>query len=137
MCSCSLRRPFFAHPFLRTLVADDAHVAHGTVQFILTFKPLCGTMRPAAPPSSMKPSELVPAFSKLLAELCRSTLILLRIASRLGVYRRLRGFLNFNVDHTGAHIFYTGNARVAPIISAAAAKDLTLMTSAWAGRAPL
>ncbi|KAF6755241.1 hypothetical protein DFP72DRAFT_1122961 [Ephemerocybe angulata] len=94
---------------------------------ILTFRPLYGAIA-AGCPTLIKPSEVVPTkFSKLLSELVPKYLDPRRL-------HRTRRHTRDNQDpqaqmaSTGAPIFYTGNARVMYIISAAAAKPLTPMT---------
>ncbi|KAF5331388.1 hypothetical protein D9611_011806 [Ephemerocybe angulata] len=99
---------------------------------ILTFQPLCGAIA-AGCPALIKPSEVVPTFSKLLAELVPKYLDPAAYRVALGGVPEITRILELK----WAHIFYTGNGRVARIISAAAAKHLTPMTLELGGKSPV
>ncbi|KAF6765618.1 Aldehyde/histidinol dehydrogenase [Ephemerocybe angulata] len=99
---------------------------------ILTFQPLCGAIA-AGCPALIKPSEVVPTFSKLLAELVPKYLDPAAYRVALGGIPEITKILELK----WAHIFYTGNGRVARIISAAAAKHLTPMTLELGGKSPV
>ncbi|KAF6765588.1 Aldehyde/histidinol dehydrogenase [Ephemerocybe angulata] len=99
---------------------------------ILTFQPLCGAIA-AGCPALIKPSEVVPTFSKLLAELVPKYLDPAAYRVALGGVPEITKILELK----WAHIFYTGNGRVARIISAAAAKHLTPMTLELGGKSPV
>ncbi|KAF6741826.1 Aldehyde/histidinol dehydrogenase [Ephemerocybe angulata] len=95
---------------------------------ILAFQTLCSAIADGCP-ALIKPSEVVPTFSQLLSALVPKYLdqAAYRVALS-GIPERTS-----NLELKWAHI---GNGRVARIISAAAAKHLTPMTSSWPGRAP-
>ncbi|KAF5331374.1 hypothetical protein D9611_011799 [Ephemerocybe angulata] len=99
---------------------------------ILTFQPLCGAIA-AGCPALIKPSEVVPTFSKLLADLVPKYLDPAAYRVALGGIPEITKILELK----WAHIFYTGNGRVARIISAAAAKHLTPMTLELGGKSPV
>ncbi|CCM04215.1 uncharacterized protein FIBRA_06382 [Fibroporia radiculosa] len=81
----------------------------------------------------LKPSELVPSISGLLAELLPQYLDqdLYRIVN--GAVPEMTKILELKWDH----IFYTGGGRVAQIISIAAAKHLTPLTLELGGKSPV
>ncbi|KAF6765639.1 Aldehyde/histidinol dehydrogenase [Ephemerocybe angulata] len=98
----------------------------------LTLQPLCGAIA-AGCPALIKPSEVVPTFSALLAELVPKYLDPAAYRVALGGVPEITRILELK----WAHIFYTGNGRVARIISAAAAKHLTPMTLELGGKSPV
>lgn len=81
----------------------------------------------------LKPSELVPATSQLVAELIPKYLDpdVVRVVN--GDVPVVTQLLELPWDH----ILYTGNARVAKIICAAAAKHLTPVTTELGGKSPV
>ncbi|KAF6741842.1 Aldehyde/histidinol dehydrogenase [Ephemerocybe angulata] len=98
----------------------------------LTLQPLCGAIA-AGCPALIKPSEVVPTFSALLAVLVPKYLDPAAYRVALGGVPEITRILELK----WAHIFYTGNGRVARIISAAAAKHLTPMTLELGGKSPV
>ncbi|CAL9340024.1 4,4'-diaponeurosporen-aldehyde dehydrogenase [Nocardiopsis dassonvillei] len=80
----------------------------------------------------LKPSELSPATSSLLAELLPRYLDREAVAVVEGGVPESTALLEQHFDH----IFYTGNAQVARIIMAAAVKHLTPVTLELGGKSP-
>ncbi|KAF5331393.1 hypothetical protein D9611_011803 [Ephemerocybe angulata] len=99
---------------------------------ILIFQPLCGVIA-AGCPVLIKPSEVVPTVSKLLSEIVPKYLDPAAYGVALGGIPEITQILKLK----WSHIFSTGNARVARIIPAAAAKHLTLMTFGLGGKIPV
>lgn len=81
----------------------------------------------------VKPSELAPATSSLLAELIPKYLDSQAISVVEGGVTETTALLNISFDH----IMYTGNGQVARIIMAAAAKNLTPVTLELGGKSPV
>ncbi|KAL4071649.1 Aldehyde/histidinol dehydrogenase [Scleroderma yunnanense] len=99
---------------------------------ILTFQPLIGAIA-AGCCAVLKPSEAVPHFSNLIADLVPKYL-------DTSAYRVVNGgipetskLLEFQWDH----IFYTGNGRVGRIVASAAAKHLTPCSLELGGKSPV
>ncbi|KAF6755217.1 hypothetical protein DFP72DRAFT_847782 [Ephemerocybe angulata] len=80
-----------------------------------------------------QPSEVVPTFSKHLSELVPKYLDHAAYHVALGGAPEITKILELK----WAHIFYTGNARIARVVSAAAAKHLTPMTLELGGKSPV
>ncbi|KAF6744062.1 hypothetical protein DFP72DRAFT_1177263 [Ephemerocybe angulata] len=96
-----------------------------------TFQPLCGAIA-AACPALIKPSEVFPTFSKLLAELVPKYLDSAAYRLALGGILQITRILEL----TWAPTFHTGNSSVVRIISAAAGKYLTPMTLELGRKSP-
>ncbi|KIJ61768.1 hypothetical protein HYDPIDRAFT_96028, partial [Hydnomerulius pinastri MD-312] len=99
---------------------------------ILTFQPLIGAIA-AGCCAVLKPSEAVPHFSQLIAELVPKYLDPSAYHVVNGAVAEATKLLELQWDH----IFYTGNGKVARIISAAAAKHLTPLTLELGGKSPV
>ncbi|KAF6741840.1 Aldehyde/histidinol dehydrogenase [Ephemerocybe angulata] len=98
---------------------------------VLTFQPLSGTIT-AGCPALIEPSEVVPTFSKLLAELIPKYLDPSAYRVALDGLPEIPEILELEWAH-----IYTGNARIAHIIEPAAAKHLAPMTLELGGKSPL
>ncbi|KAI0064306.1 NAD-aldehyde dehydrogenase [Artomyces pyxidatus] len=98
---------------------------------LLTFSPLAGAIA-AGNASVMKPSELAPACSALFAELVPKYLDTEMYSIVNGAIPETTKILELQWDH----IFFTGGARVARIVLAAAAKHLTPVTTELGGKSP-
>jgi len=99
---------------------------------ILSFQPLIGAIA-AGCTAVLKPSELVPTFSQLLADIVPKYL-------DSNAFRVVNGYVPETtklLDLQWDHIFYTGNGKVARIIASAAAKHLTPMTLELGGKSPV
>ncbi|KAF9235408.1 aldehyde dehydrogenase [Melanogaster broomeanus] len=99
---------------------------------ILTFQPLIGAIA-AGCCAVVKPSEAVPHFSQLIAELLPKYL-------DPSAYRIVNGAVPEGaqlLDLQWDHIFYTGNGRVARIVAAAAVKHLTPLSLELGGKSPV
>jgi aldehyde dehydrogenase (NAD+) len=81
----------------------------------------------------LKPSELVPTFSQLLADIMPKYLDPNAYSIVNGYVPETTKLLELQWDH----IFYTGNGKVARIIASAAAKHLTPMTLELGGKSPV
>jgi aldehyde dehydrogenase (NAD+) len=81
----------------------------------------------------LKPSELAPATSALLAELIDRYLDPLAVAVVEGGVEETTALLAERFDH----IFYTGNGTVGRIVMAAAARNLTPVTLELGGKSPV
>ena len=81
----------------------------------------------------MKPSELAPATSATFARLVPEYLDARAVAVVEGAVPETTALLEERFDH----IFYTGGARVARIVAAAAAKHLTPVTLELGGKSPV
>ncbi|KAG2017283.1 aldehyde dehydrogenase, variant 2 [Coprinopsis cinerea AmutBmut pab1-1] len=99
---------------------------------ILTFQPLMGALA-AGCCAVIKPSEMVPRFSALLADLVPKYLDSAAYRVVQGAVPEITRLIELKWDH----IFYTGNGRVGRIISAAAAKHLTPLTLELGGKSPV
>ncbi|MDE3722842.1 aldehyde dehydrogenase family protein [Nocardiopsis sp. N85] len=97
----------------------------------LALAPLVGAVA-AGNTVVLKPSELSPATSALLAELLPRYLDTEAIAVIEGGVPESTALLEQHFDH----IFYTGNAQVARIVMAAAVKHLTPVTLELGGKSP-
>lgn len=80
----------------------------------------------------MKPSELAPATSSLMAKLIPDTIDARAIAVIEGGVDETTALLKERFDH----IFYTGNGRVGRIVARAAAENLTPTTLELGGKSP-
>ncbi|TFK21242.1 aldehyde dehydrogenase [Coprinopsis marcescibilis] len=99
---------------------------------ILTFQPLIGAIA-AGCCAVIKPSEIIPTFSTLIAELVPKYLDPAAYRVVLGAVPEITRLLELKWDH----IFYTGNGRVGRIIASAAAKHLTPITLELGGKSPV
>lgn len=99
---------------------------------ILTLQPLIGAIS-AGCCAILKPSEAVPHFSKLLAELLPKYLDTSAYRVINGAVPETTKILELQWDH----IFYTGNGRVARIVASAAAKHLTPCSLELGGKSPV
>jgi aldehyde dehydrogenase (NAD+) len=81
----------------------------------------------------MKPSELAPATSALVAKLVPQYLDIRAVSVVEGAIEETSALLEQRFDH----IFYTGGARVGRIVAAAAAKNLTPVTLELGGKSPV
>ncbi|KAH8082835.1 aldehyde dehydrogenase [Cristinia sonorae] len=99
---------------------------------MLSFIPLMGAIA-AGNTVLVKPSELAPATSQLLAELIAKYLDPDVVRVVQGGVEETSKILELQWDH----IVYTGGPRVARIISAAAAKHLTPLTLELGGKSPV
>jgi aldehyde dehydrogenase (NAD+) len=98
----------------------------------LTFQPLIGAIA-AGCCAVIKPSEAVPHFSQLIAELLPKYLDPSAYRVVNGAVPEATRLLDLQWDH----IFYTGNGTVARIVSAAAAKHLTPLSLELGGKSPV
>ncbi|KAG2029288.1 Aldehyde/histidinol dehydrogenase [Suillus americanus] len=99
---------------------------------ILSFQPLIGAIA-AGCTAILKPSELVPTFSQLWEEIVPKYL-------DPNTYRVVNGAVPETsklLELQWAHIFYTGNGRVARIIASAAAKHLMPLMLELGGKSPV
>ncbi|KAI6046580.1 aldehyde dehydrogenase [Pisolithus marmoratus] len=99
---------------------------------ILTLQPLVGAIA-AGCCAVIKPSEAVPHFSKLLAELVPKYLDASAYRVINGAVPETTKILELQWDH----IFYTGNGRIARIVASAAAKHLTPCSLELGGKSPV
>lgn len=99
---------------------------------ILSFQPLIGAIA-AGCTAVLKPSELIPTYSQLLAEIVPKYLDPNAYRIVNGAVPETSKLLELQWDH----IFYTGNGRVARIIASAAAKHLTPLTLELGGKSPV
>ena len=97
----------------------------------LTFNPLVAAIA-AGNCAVVKPSEMTPATSTLIAELIPKYLDNDCIAVVEGAVEETTLLLEQQFDH----IFYTGNGRVGRVVMAAAAKHLTPVTLELGGKSP-
>ncbi|MEU3609345.1 aldehyde dehydrogenase family protein [Streptomyces sp. NPDC035033] len=96
----------------------------------LTLNPLIGALA-AGNAAVVKPSELAPATSRLLADLLPRHLEAVAVIE--GAVEETTTLLAQRFDH----IFYTGNGTVGRIVAAAAAKNLTPITLELGGKSPV
>ncbi|MEV5667075.1 aldehyde dehydrogenase family protein [Streptomyces flaveolus] len=96
----------------------------------LTLNPLVGALS-AGNAAVVKPSELAPATSALLADLLPRYLEAVAVVE--GAVEETTLLLAQRFDH----IFYTGNGTVGRIVAAAAAKNLTPVTIELGGKSPV
>ncbi|KIM65529.1 hypothetical protein SCLCIDRAFT_22701 [Scleroderma citrinum Foug A] len=99
---------------------------------ILTFQPLIGAIS-AGCCAVLKPSEVVPHFSNLIADLIPKYLDPSAYRVVNGAIPEASKLLELQWDH----IFYTGNGRVARIVASAAAKHLTPCSLELGGKSPV
>ncbi|KAJ6521544.1 aldehyde dehydrogenase [Mycena vulgaris] len=99
---------------------------------VLSLQPFLGAIA-AGCCAVLKPSELSPHFAELLAELFPKYLDPAAYRVVLGGVPEITKILELQWDH----IFYTGNGRIARIISAAAAQHLTPLTFELGGKSPV
>eukprot|EP00271_Cylindrocystis_brebissonii_P011859 TRINITY_DN29840_c0_g1_i1.p1 TRINITY_DN29840_c0_g1~~TRINITY_DN29840_c0_g1_i1.p1 ORF type:complete len:488 (-),score=104.28 TRINITY_DN29840_c0_g1_i1:434-1897(-) len=100
--------------------------------FLLSLLPLVGAIA-AGNAVVLKPSELAPASSALLARLCRDYLDATAIRVVLGAVEETKVLLEQKWDK----IFFTGSTAVGRIVAAAAAKHLTPTTLELGGKCPV
>lgn len=81
----------------------------------------------------LKPSELAPATSRLIAELVPKYIDNKAVSVVEGAVEETTALLELNFDH----IMYTGNSMVGRIVMAAAAKHLTPVTLELGGKSPV
>ncbi|MFC8898315.1 aldehyde dehydrogenase family protein [Streptomyces cinereoruber] len=96
----------------------------------LTLNPLVGVLA-AGNAAVVKPSELAPATSALLADLLPRYLEAVAVVE--GAVEETTLLLAQRFDH----IFYTGNGTVGRVVAAAAAKNLTPVTLELGGKSPV
>jgi aldehyde dehydrogenase (NAD+) len=99
--------------------------------FQLLISPLLGAIA-AGNCAILKPSELAPATSRVIAELIRETFDPQFVAVIEGGVETAQTLLSQKFDH----IFFTGGARVGQIVMEAAAKQLTPVTLELGGKSP-
>ena len=99
--------------------------------FQLVISPLIGAIA-AGNCAIIKPSELAPATSKVVAELIESTFAPEYVAIREGGVDVSQSLLAEKFDH----IFFTGGTRVGQIVMEAAAKILTPVSLELGGKSP-
>ncbi|KAG6332317.1 hypothetical protein ID866_6770, partial [Astraeus odoratus] len=99
---------------------------------VLTFAPLIGAIA-AGCCAVVKPSEAVPHFSKLVAELLPKYLDTSAYRIVNGAVPETTKLLELQWDH----IFYTGNGRVGRIVASAAVKHLTPCSLELGGKSPV
>lgn len=107
-------------------------IAPWNYPLMLSLSPLIGAVA-AGNTVVVKPSELAPATSAVIAKLLPEYLDVRAIRVVEGGVEETTKLLEFRFDH----IFYTGSGRVARIIAAAAAKHLTPTTLELGGKSPL
>lgn len=107
-------------------------IAPWNYPLMLALSPLIGALA-AGNAAVVKPSELAPAVSRLLALLVPDYLDRRAIAVVEGGVAETTELLAQRFDH----IFYTGNGRVARIIAQAAAEHLTPVTLELGGKSPV
>ncbi|MGA5497946.1 aldehyde dehydrogenase family protein [Streptomyces cinereoruber] len=105
-------------------------VAPWNYPLTLTLNPLVGVLA-AGNAAVVKPSELAPATSALLADLLPRYLEAVAVVE--GAVEETTLLLAQRFDH----IFYTGNGTVGRIVAAAAAKNLTPVTLELGGKSPV
>jgi aldehyde dehydrogenase (NAD+) len=99
--------------------------------FQLAVSPLAGALA-AGNCAIVKPSEVAPATSAVIAELCKKYLEQSAVAVIEGGVRETTTLLAQRFDH----IFYTGNGAVGRIVMEAAAKHLTPVVLELGGKSP-
>ncbi|KAJ6540724.1 aldehyde dehydrogenase [Mycena capillaripes] len=107
-------------------------IAPWNYPLVLSLQPLLGAIS-AGCCAVVKPSEIVPHYSELVAELFPKYLDSNAYRVVLGAVPETTKLLELQWDH----IFYTGNGRIARIISTAAAKHLTPLTLELGGKSPV
>ncbi|KAF8637546.1 hypothetical protein AX17_002753 [Amanita inopinata Kibby_2008] len=107
-------------------------IAPWNYPMILSLQPLYGAIS-AGCCAVIKLSEFSPTYSAVLAELLPKYLDTSAYRVILGAVPEITKALELQWDH----IFYTGNGRVARVISAAAAKYLTPLTLELGGKSPV
>ncbi|MEL7334553.1 MAG: aldehyde dehydrogenase, partial [Cyanobacteria bacterium J06560_2] len=99
--------------------------------FQLVISPLIGAIA-AGNCAIIKPSEIAPATSAVVAELVASTFPPEYVAVKEGGVEASQALLAEKFDH----IFFTGGTRIGKIVMAAAAKHLTPVTLELGGKSP-
>lgn len=107
-------------------------IAPWNYPLMLALSPVIGALG-AGDAVLLKPSELAPATSALLAELLPATLDPRAVAVVEGGVAETTDLLEQHFDT----IFYTGNGRVGRIVMAAAARHLTPVTLELGGKSPV
>lgn len=100
--------------------------------FFLTLSPLASAMA-AGCVAMVKPSEMIPKMSGLMAELLKETFDETEVAVFEGDATVATALLELPFDH----IFYTGNPAIGKVVMAAAAKHLTSVTLELGGKSPV
>ncbi|KAH9887287.1 aldehyde dehydrogenase [Cubamyces lactineus] len=98
---------------------------------VLTMNPLIGAIA-AGCPAVLKPSELVPTLTELLADLTSKYLDPNAYVVVKGGVPETTHMLDLRWDH----IFYTGNSRVGRLVATAAGRHLTPVTLELGGKSP-
>jgi aldehyde dehydrogenase (NAD+) len=99
--------------------------------FQLVISPLIGAIA-AGNCALVKPSEIAPAMSKVVADLIRDTFSPEYVAVLEGGVETAQALLAQKFDH----IFFTGGTRIGQIVMAAAAQHLTPVTLELGGKSP-
>lgn len=99
--------------------------------FQLVISPLIGAIA-AGNCALIKPSEIAPAMSKVVADLIQDTFSPEYVAVMEGGVATAQGLLAQRFDH----IFFTGGTRIGQIVMEAAAKHLTPVTLELGGKSP-
>ncbi len=99
--------------------------------FQLVISPLMGAIA-AGNCAIIKPSEIAPATSKVVAELIKATFSPDYVAVEEGGVEVAQALLAEKFDH----IFFTGGTRIGQIVMEAAAKNLTPVTLELGGKSP-
>ena len=99
--------------------------------FQLVISPLIGAIA-AGNCALIKPSEIAPATSKVVADLVRDTFAREYVAVMEGGVETAQALLAQKFDH----IFFTGGTRIGQIVMAAAAQQLTPVTLELGGKSP-
>ncbi|KAJ6534209.1 aldehyde dehydrogenase [Mycena capillaripes] len=107
-------------------------IAPWNYPLVLSLQPLLGAIS-AGCCAVLKPSEITPHYSELIADLFPKYLDPNAYRVVLGAVPETTKLLELQWDH----IFYTGNGPIARIISAAAAKHLTPLTLELGGKSPV
>ncbi|KAF8166014.1 aldehyde dehydrogenase [Crassisporium funariophilum] len=107
-------------------------IAPWNYPIILSLQPLYGAISGGCC-AVIKPSEIAPHYASFLAETLPKYLDQSAFRVVLGAVPEITKLLELKWDH----IFYTGNGRVARIISSAAAKHLTPLTLELGGKSPV
>lgn len=100
--------------------------------FFLTLSPMASAFA-AGCPVMLKPSEMIPQMSGLIAELLRENFAESEVAVFEGDATVATALLDLPFDH----IFYTGAPEIGKVVMAAAAKHLTSVTLELGGKSPV
>ncbi|GAA1595058.1 aldehyde dehydrogenase family protein [Leucobacter chromiireducens] len=128
--------PLAVQPAAARVVAEPLGVvliiAPWNYPLMLALSPLIGAIA-AGNAAIVKPSELAPATSELIARLLPDVLDRRAVAVVTGGVPETTALLAERFDH----IFYTGNGRVGRIVARAAAEHLTPITLELGGKSPV